>query len=453
MNTRSILIAGTLGLVPLTGAAGADPAAELSLVREQLAQIKSDYQQRIAELERRLAAAESRLEQAERNAGEAEAMVRDLAAAPQPRAQSTPNAFNPGIGLVLTGTYGKVGIGGEDYAIPGFQLGGETGPGDDGFSLGESEFNFDANIDDKFFGKLTFALADEDGELAVELEEAWLQTTALPAGLTLSAGRFFSGIGYLNGFHRHADAFVDRPLPYQAFLAGQYLDDGLQLRWLAPTLHYLEFGAELLRGARFPGGGDGGQEAYTLFAKTGGDLGSSHSWKAGAFYLDADVAARSGGEGHGKGEEPDGLEGFAGDSELWGLEAVYKWAPQGNPAVRNLVVQGEYFERNEDGSFEGLAYAGDQRGWYLQGNYQFRPGWRIGYRHDRLGADNRGVEGTELDDLDFDPRRDSLILEWFNSEFSRVRMQYTRDRSTPIEDDQWFLQYIMALGSHRAHQF
>lgn len=457
MTGRVIVLLSAL-LATTTARGDGDPMAELAELREALAGLRADYGQRIAALEARLAAAERRAERAEESAEAAVARAEEVAYAPQPAAPDSASAFNPALGAVLIGTLADVGLAEDEFAIPGFILGGETGPGADDLSLGESELNFNASIDDKFFGNLTFALADEEGEIAVELEEAWIQTLALPADFQLRAGRMFSGLGYLNQFHRHADDFIDRPLPYQAFLAGQYLDDGVQLKWLAPTPVFLELGAEVFRGASFPAAGAvDGAGAYSLFAKAGGDFGLSHSWKAGVSWLSADVEGRFAGEEEEeaalKSGEPAGGPAFFGDSDLLALEFVYKWAPNGNPTVRNFKLQGEYFDRDEDGIFDGLAYDGEQDGWYLQGLYQFRPGWRIGYRHDALEADNRGVAGTLLDDGGFEPERDSLLLEWSNSEFSRVLLQYTRDRSTPIDDDQLFLRYIMSIGAHRAHQF
>jgi len=38
----------------------------------------------------------------------------------------------------------------------------------------------------------------------------------------------------------------------RAFLNSQYGDDGLQVRWLAPTDQFLEFGAEIFRGDAYP---------------------------------------------------------------------------------------------------------------------------------------------------------------------------------------------------------
>ena len=80
---------------------------------------------------------------------------------------------------------------------------------------------------------------------SVSVEEAYVQTTSLGQGLSLKAGRFFSGIGYLNPQHSHTWDFVDNPLVYQAMLGTQYSDDGLQLSWLAPTDQYIEVNAEV----------------------------------------------------------------------------------------------------------------------------------------------------------------------------------------------------------------
>ncbi|MEJ2406395.1 MAG: hypothetical protein P8171_19270, partial [Candidatus Thiodiazotropha sp.] len=63
--------------------------------------------------------------------------------------------FNPDIALILSGTYGDFQNDPEAYAIPGFPLAEETGPGEEGFSLGESELSVSANIDPDWYGQLT----------------------------------------------------------------------------------------------------------------------------------------------------------------------------------------------------------------------------------------------------------------------------------------------------------
>ena len=62
----------------------------------------------------------------------------------------------------------------------------------------------------------------------VEIEEAFVDTLALPAGTGLRFGRFYSDIGYLNRVHSHAWDFRDQPLVYRAMLGSQYTDDGVQ---------------------------------------------------------------------------------------------------------------------------------------------------------------------------------------------------------------------------------
>jgi len=427
-------------------AAGAQTSAdEVAELRQMVVAMRDDYEKRISELEARLDKAERSARSAKRDADEAMQLA-EQTAIDQSSGSSAANAFNPGIGAILSGSYADTGAGWD--AIPGFQPAGEIGPGGSGFAVGEAEFNMKASVDAKYFGNVTFALADQDGETAVELEEAWFQTTDLPLGLTVTGGRFFSELGYLNSFHFHADDFVDRPLPYQAFLGGRYAVDGLQARWIAPTPLLFELGAELDWGGGFPAtaNGETSPGSWTLFANLGGDLGDSNSWKVGLSHAAADAVDRPG--------AADDPATFTGDSDLTVLDFVWKWAPQGNPKVHNLKLQGEYFRRDENGDFGGLPYDGDQSGWYLQGVWQFAPRWRVGLRHDSVDADNGvSVAGTTLEDPGRNAHRSSAMLDWSPSEFSRLRLQYTNDRVLPEPDDQFYLQYIMSIGAHGAHQF
>lgn len=424
-----------------------DLAGEVAALREALSDMKSDYEGRIEELEARLAAAEARVESAQGDAAEAFEIAEETAIRQTSEATAA-NTFNPAIGAVLVGRIADVDAGWE--SIPGFLPGGELGPGGSGFSLGESELNMKASIDPLFYGNLTLALEDEAGETEIGVEEAWIQTTSLGNGVTGTVGRFFSGVGYLNKFHRHADDFVDRPLPYQAFFGGQYIVDGVQASWIAPTPLFIELGSELGWGSGFPASANAESSPgnWSLFAKLGGDSGFSHSWQVGLSYVSADVNERGAGEDG----APDDL--FSGDSDLAVFDFVWKWAPDGNNLVRNFKLAGEYFRRQEEGTFAGLPYDGDQDGWYLQGVYQFRQGWRAGVRHDTVSSDNGSLfAGTPLADPGSSPDRSSVMLDWSPSEYSRWRLQYTRDDVLDQSDSQLFLQYLMSLGAHGAHQF
>ncbi|MEW8026455.1 MAG: hypothetical protein AB2806_01765 [Candidatus Thiodiazotropha sp.] len=377
------------------------------------------------------------------------------------------NLFNPDISLILDGRFGAF-DNESDYELPGFMLGGEAGRGEEGFHLGHNELAISANVDDLFYGKLTAAIADHEGDTEVELEEAFIETAALGNGLNIKAGRFFSAIGYLNQQHGHAWDFADAPLVYRGLFGNQLIDDGLQVSWVAPTDIYLQLGGELLRGERFPAGGasNDGKGAGTLFAKIGGDIGESHAWQLGLSHWRAEVEERTSG-GHQHEGEAEEIPTYSGDSKVTGIDFVWKWAPLGNASQRNFKLQGEYFIRDEEGdvimddgseSPESTTYDGDQEGWYLQGIYQFMPRWRVGLRYDRLESDNKGSDEEVLAEAGLDneghkPERITLMGDYAHSEFSRLRLQYARDDSYEDADGILMLQFVMSLGPHGAHRF
>ena len=151
---------------------------------------------------------------------------------------------------------------------------------------------------------------------------------------------------------------------------------------------------------------------------------------------------------------------FTGDTDTAIAQFVWKWAPNGNWRQRNLVVQGEWFWNSENGDYilpsaSALAYDNDQRGWYVQAVYQPVPRWRFGTRIDELSKDNTdpAFSGSALAAPSEDPRRYSLMVDWANSEFSRLRLQYSRDEAGPGDDNQWGLQYIFSIGAHGGHDF
>jgi hypothetical protein len=363
---------------------------------------------------------------------------------------SSQSNFNPAISLILMGTAASFDNDPEDYAIPGVTLPEETDPGKEGFSLAETELVISGNIDDKFFGRFTTALTPEN---EIEIEEAFVQTLALPAGFGLQFGRFYSEIGYLNKKHAHQWDFVDQPLVYRAYLGNQYNDDGIQLRWLAPTDLFLEFGGEVFSGDSFPASRSSNESvgSYSLFMKLGDDVGTSHSWQAGLSYLATQADNR---------ETEEGAVAFSGDDNLIIADLVWKWAPAGNDSRTSLVFQAEYFTSSEQGDYSIIGNGTnpvnrDKDGWYAQLIYKFQPRWRTGLRYDHLSIEDPGIafSGTSLNTEGHTPKRVSAMLDFSHSEYSRFRLQYNRDESYTVTDHQWYLQYTMSLGAHGAHRY
>jgi hypothetical protein len=441
----------------------ATPAEELAALRAELAALRASYEERLRALEARLAASERA----------AAAPVAPVAAPTSPAptspaptgtaAQAGANAFNPAISLILSGLATRTSHDPARYAITGFALpaGAELGPGTRGFSLAETELGFAANIDPWWRGAASVALTPEGN---AEVEEAFVQTTSLGNGFTLKAGRFLSNVGYLNPLHAHAWDFVDAPLAYQALLGGQLGDDGVQLNWLAPIDQFVELSAELGRGRGFPGSetSRNGAGRASLALHTGGDIGVSHSWRAGASLIraKADEQALTGLDAAGNGI--DSL--FSGRTRVTVLDAVWKWAPQGNASRTNFKLQGEWLRSTRTGTLTydstGLNASGDlrsvQSGAYVQAIYQFMPRWRVGLRTEQLdaGTPQFGAGNGLLDSGGYRPRKHTLMVDYSSSEFARVRVQLARDLSRAgITDNQVQLQYQMSLGAHGAHGF
>ena len=384
---------------------------------------------------------------------------------PAPVAASSEGAFNPAISLILSGTYGSLR---QDPAIPatGFAMNANNTGYTRGFSLKESELSIAANIDPQFRGVGTFSLDPAGG---ISVENAFVQSSALGNGLNLKFGRFFSGLGYLNEQHAHAWDFVDQPLVYRVLWDNQIGDDGLQLKWLAPTEIYLEVGGEMGRGRGFPGTdrqNKNGSGAGVVFAHIGDDIGIEHSWRAGVSLHETrrENAVSTVGAVN---------DSFTGDGRTAGLDFVWKYSRNGNTRERYLKFQGEYFRRKENGlltydyTAPGVApvganitdtYSIAQSGWYLQSVYQFMPTWRTGLRYDRLDPGTTSV-GTSIaanviSNYAFHPSRLTWMADYNPSEFTRLRLQLAHDNSRQgLPDNQLFVQYIMSLGAHGAHQF
>ena len=133
----------------------------------------------------------------------------------------------------------------------------------------------------------------------------------------------------------------------------------------------------------------------------------------------------------------------------------------------NFKLQGEYFWRKETGDLTydadgalGLTstsnYSSRQRGWYVDGVYQFMPYWRVGARYDRLST------GT------VDLRRQRHLpragLVQSATVFGDVRLHAVGVQPVPravaakqdparLTDNQLFVQYILTIGAHGAHKF
>ena len=437
---------------------------EVAAVRAEIEALKEDFEARLAALEARLEVAERR-----ERPPTPEGATRETSTTATVTAG---NAFNPQISLILDGSYLHDQVGGQSGRLvgealqPSLPAGGDGdhghGGSTNGLSFGEAELAISATVDPYFDAGAYLAI---DGEGEVDLEEAWLQTRALPYGFKLKGGRFLSDFGYINRQHPHQWDFADQNLPYLNLFGDHGLRDmGVQITWLPDLPLYTLLGAEILEGdqERFGslvedddlrselGLGDtkDGPRLWNAFFKVGPDLGYSHALQLGASYA------------HNRQHQE---AGFAaeGDADTWGVDVVYKYDHPAAWGHRDLKLQAEYLRSNKDlavrsGDATGHALELATDGYYLQSVYGIAPRWQLGLRYDVLGNTNRVTGAT---DLTFDESdRWTAVLNWLPSEFSLFRLQYERgDVSSPSGQRDHLnalrLQFQVSLGTHGQHQF
>lgn len=346
---------------------------------------------------------------------------------------------NPDLSVVLDGSYRS-----DGSALS------EQGKG---FGLGHTELSLYSPVDDFFTGRLTAVLESHEGETELAIEEAVIDTAAMPFGLGIRAGRFLSQVGYLNSRHTHSDDFTQRPAVYRAFLGAHYFDDGVRLDMLLPTAFFWNVGVEAFDGTALAGGeGSDAVGVFTLKSSWGGDLSDASSWQAGISYLNHRLEVAQEEEVL---EESDELEhdhshdaGYSGEN-MYLLDAIWKWAPQGNNRERQLRVSGEYLYVDELGE-----YAQDDdvhKGWYASAVYRFHPQWSTGVRYGEVEL--MAAHGDHFHEQTL--QETELMVTWARSHFSQLRLQYTLQDADGFDEaeDTLSLQYVMTLGAHGAHDF
>jgi hypothetical protein len=321
-----------------------------------------------------------------------------------------------------------------------------------GLGLGHSDISLFGPLGSDWRAQITTAVHSHDRDLEAELEEAFVESRALPAGLQLRAGRFSSQLGYLNEQHPHSDDFVERPLLYRAFLGGHWFDDGVRLNWTAPTTHYLRLGAEVFRGRQLVDGASDrrGAGALVLSARTGGDIGRAHSWQAGLSWLNNRRSTEEAHHDHAEDEHGHGHGAAFSGKQLYLADVAWKWAPDGNNSRQQLRLAYEFAEVRD---LNRHARGRDKhRAHYLSAVWRFAPSWEIGARADLLRV--REPHGDHFHSGRL--REDAVMLAYKPTHLQTLRLQLTRQHDAKgFETGKHAvqLQYVLSFGAHAAHAF
>jgi len=104
------------------------------------------------------------------------------------------------------------------------------------FDFRAAELNLESAVDP--FLKAWAVITGSNG--GVNVEEAAVQTTALPYGLTVRAGRVFAPFGRFSAWHDHELPMVYRPNSLASYVGNEAHADGLDVNYLFPTPFYFE---------------------------------------------------------------------------------------------------------------------------------------------------------------------------------------------------------------------
>ncbi|MBZ0090030.1 MAG: TonB-dependent receptor, partial [Thermoanaerobaculia bacterium] len=304
---------------------------------------------------------------------------------------------------------------------------------------------------------------DEEGESAVEVEEAYLTTLALPAGLQVKAGQYFAPFGRLNLQHPHGWEFADQPVVNGRMFGPDGLRGlGAQLSWLLPTPFYAEATLDLQNSngetaysfRSVPGEEFAGRELERVEVKSPSDL----LWLgrlATSFDLTRTftiIPALS----FARGPNATGPDA---DTSIAGVDFYAKWKPVANDhgwpfAAIQLEAMERRYDAAEQSFDDGLLLPAEElvdRGLYLQGLWGFQRRWVAGLRYD--WADGRGETADDpLRDL---RRRWAANLTFYPSEYSKLRLQYNHDRAEHLDEtvSSLLLQFEFLYGAHGGHKF
>ena len=447
--TLALPIIGLLAVNPIAAIASEETdelQRQLSELQQQMLQTQQGYQQQIGSLEQRI-------NELEEQSGQRVSQPPALAAA------SGTSAANSALQIGLSGLFAGGGSSVDNDALESLQ-GGAHDPNQNGFTVQNVELSLAAAVDPYFDAQahIIFQI-DSDGETVVELEEAFFTTRALPWGLQVKGGQYFTEFGRLNKKHPHSWSFVDQPVVLTRFFGGDGLrSQGVRLSWLTPTAWYSEVivgmqnpqGETVSSFLSVPGEDIGGHELTDRDVRDLGDLLYSARWLNG-FDLSETISMNLGFSAlWGPNSSGDNT-----DTNIIGTDWYLKWQPartqRGFPFVSwHTEVLWRHYEAGDTGTPNQETLK--DWGLFTQASWGFRPGWVAGLRWEYATADG----DTAADPFRDTRKRLSPNLTWYPTEYSKLRLQYNRDWTEHLLDrtaDTFWLQVEFNLGSHAAHVF
>lgn len=283
------------------------------------------------------------------------------------------------------------------------------------FAFEELEIGLQAVVDPYLRADVFLAFSEE----GAEIEEAFVTTLSLPAGLQVRAGKLFSPFGRFNQMHPHVWEFVEAPLAQRLLSEESLGGAGVDVGWLAPVPWF----AELHLAAQSTAPSEEDEARLTGVARL-------------AQYFPLGTAATLG-LGLSAARRDEGPSQFR---DLAGADLHLRFRPLASRSYLNL--SGEVYARrflDVEGVSEDF-----ENGWWVQAFGRIGAHFGAGVRWEQAPAE----------ELDGHEKRLSGLLAWMPSEFQRIRLEVSRDR---LPDDTGgvtaLLHLEFGIGAHGAHPF
>ena len=269
--------------------------------------------------------------------------------------------------------------------LPGVLLTGGSQEDRDGFGLEHGVVDAGMRFSEHFGATLAIGWHGSD---AGHVEAAWIE--ARRNSFNLGLGRNRVPLGPVVTPAGHMDRFALMPLAKQAAFDGDWIEEGLNLRWRHAGPGELEVDAGLWRAKAFPGVDDS-NAAPALHV--GGYLGNVRldGFVARVKPEKRGTAIQQTSDGHSHAaptcaESLTGLVCFDGASDIAGASA--RW----HAATQPLEISVAGIMRRERGdlysSIGDTDYSGETRGGWIEAAWTLRPEWIVLLRSERLVAEH-----------------------------------------------------------------
>ncbi len=320
-------------------------------------------------------------------------------------ATQNPNYFNPHIGIV------------GDFAANLRKVDGERRA-----DFREIEFGFAADADPFLRVEAYIAIANEDGESVVEVEEAFGKYSRLGRGMSAKFGKFAAAVGRVQRNHSDQLGYLDYPLVIQDTLGDEgFRRPGGSISYLFPGDRFHELTVEVLdagdKGAVF---NDSTLDKPVLVGhyRTFLDFNEDLSASVGASIVSGPTL------------------GTNRTSRMTGIDLTMKHQPAGGKRQTVFVAE-SYWTRAGGGP-------GSQNGWFVRVMHEVTPRFWL-----TVGYDKSAIPGTS------DWHRGSLFGATLKvTEFHHWRIECQR-LSSNFEGTRSMLnlQFQWVIGAHPAHKY